>query len=90
MAALELSALQSMSAIIVQPNDWITKEHLMLVTGLTDGKIRAFRRKGAWRQGKEWILVSTDGCNKPNSDTMYHLPTINAWFTSQRGHQPTE
>ncbi|HGM7029075.1 excisionase family protein [Serratia liquefaciens] len=87
---IKIPALEGMGVFIIQPNEWLTKEWLILVTGISEGKIRAYRRKGAWRQGKEWVLVATDGDNKPNSDTMYHLPTINAWFATQRGRQPTD
>lgn len=98
MATINLSTLQGIKVPasegtglnIIQPNEWLTKEWLSLVTGISEGKIRAYRRKGAWCQGKEWILVATDGDIKPNSDTMYHLPTINAWFAKQRRRQPTD
>lgn len=82
-----LTALPSMS-INIQPNKWLTKDLLMLVTGLSDGKIRAFRR-GAWRQGKEWILASTDGIPKSNSEALYNLDEINAFLDKQATKQPT-
>ena len=84
--------LNGMSTVVMlQPNEWLTKDLLMLVTGLTEGKIRKYRGyKGGWVQGKEWILVATDGTPKPNSEAMYNLPAINKWLSAQSKKQPTK
>lgn len=73
--------------IYLQPNEWITCKKLCEVTGFTPGKVRSYRQKG-WRQGKEWILVSCDGIPKSTSEALYHLPSINKWFSNQTKSQP--
>ncbi len=73
--------------LLLQPNEWVTKEILSIVTGFSSGKIRSYRQRG-WRQGKEWILVACDGHPKETSEALYHLPSINLWFDNQKANQP--
>ncbi|MCW7764477.1 hypothetical protein B5C26_13325 [Photorhabdus luminescens] len=77
------------SVIFVSPNEWVTKEVLSFSTGLKPGKIRRCRDK-AWKQGKEWLLVASDGHPKDNSEVMYNLPAINKWIAKQASKQPIQ
>lgn len=76
-----------MNTINLTPNEWVTKDVLMLVTGFKPGKVRAFR-ENVWRQGREYTLISPNGDPKKNSEALYHLPSINNWIKDQAKKQP--
>lgn len=63
----------------IAPNEWVTDELLMELTGMKRGTIlRA--RKESWFSGREYKHMSPDGKPKRNSECLYHLPTINRWI----------
>ncbi|WP_140919062.1 excisionase family protein [Limnobaculum xujianqingii] len=73
--------------IQLTPNEWVTADVLSAITGLKEGKIRNCRLK-SWRQGLEYILVSSTGEPKRKSEAMYNLPAINKWIAKQAAKQP--
>ncbi|AYN30309.1 excisionase [Buttiauxella sp. 3AFRM03] len=77
-----------MRAIIqVVPNDWVTEDILIAVTGLKPGTIMR-ARKNSWLLGREYLHVSPDGAPKPSSECMYNRKAVDQWIESQKKNQP--
>jgi len=55
--------------IQVEPNEWVTEQLLIAVTGMKPGTI-ARARKNSWLLGREYKHVSPDGEPKPTSECM--------------------
>lgn len=73
-----------MTTIIhLEPNDWVTEQVLIAVTGLKSGTI-ARARKNSWLLGKEYKHISPDGQPKPTSECMYNRKAVDAWIAAQK------
>lgn len=71
----------------IVPNDWVTEDKLVEITGLRPGTIEAARKK-SWMVGREYIHVSPDGIPKPNSECMYNRKAVDQWVESMSKKQP--
>ena len=69
--------------IQVEPNEWVTEQLLIAVTGMKPGTI-ARARKNAWLLGREYKHVSPDGEPKPTSECMYNRKAVDAWIAAQK------
>ena len=69
--------------IQVEPNEWVTEQLLIAVTGLKPGTI-ARARKNSWLLGREYKHVSPDGEPKPTSECMYNRKAVDAWVAAQK------
>ncbi|TNL10474.1 excisionase [Kosakonia cowanii] len=69
--------------IYVEPNDWVSEDLLMAVTGLKSGTI-ARARKNAWLLGREYKHMSPEGDPKPTSECVYNRKAVDAWIASQK------
>ncbi|GJL37359.1 excisionase [Enterobacter hormaechei] len=69
--------------IQVEPNEWVTEQLLIAVTGLKPGTI-ARARKNSWLLGREYKHVSPDGAPKPTSECMYNRKAVDAWIAAQK------
>ena len=56
---------------LIVPNDWVTQDKLVEITGLRPGTIEAARKK-SWMVGREYLHVAPDGNPKENSECMYN------------------
>ena len=73
--------------IQVEPNEWVTEQLLIAVTGLKPGTI-ARARKNSWLLGREYKHVSPDGEPKPTSECMYNRKAVDQWVESMSKKQP--
>ncbi|MDU1953191.1 excisionase family protein [Atlantibacter hermannii] len=71
----------------ITPNEWVTEQKLIELTGLRPGTIEAARRK-SWLLGREYLHVSPDGVPKPTSECMYNRKAIDQWVESLKKRQP--
>ena len=71
----------------IVPNDWVTEDKLVEITGLRPGTIEAARKK-SWMVGREYIHISPDGVPKKNSECMYNRKAVDQWVESLRKNQP--
>ncbi|WP_312385068.1 excisionase family protein [Atlantibacter subterraneus] len=71
----------------ITPNEWVTEQKLIELTGLRPGTIEAARRK-SWLLGREYLHVSPDGVPKPTSECMYNRKAIDQWVDSLKKRQP--
>lgn len=69
--------------IQLEPNDWVTEELLIAVTGLKSGTI-ARARKNAWLLGREYKHVSPVGEPKPTNECMYNRKAVDAWIAAMK------
>ncbi|WP_354692028.1 excisionase family protein [Phytobacter sp. RSE-02] len=69
--------------IQVEPNEWVTEQLLIAVTGMKPGTI-AQARKNSWLLGREYKHVSPDGEPKPTSECMYSRKAVDAWIAAQK------
>lgn len=66
---------------LIVPNDWVTEEKLVEITGLRPGTIERARKK-CWMVGREYLHVSPDGVPKKNSECMYNRKAVDQWVES--------
>lgn len=52
---------------LIVPNDWVTEEKLVEITGLRPGTIERARKK-CWMVGREYLHVSPDGVPKKTAN----------------------
>jgi hypothetical protein len=71
----------------IVPNDWVTQEKLVEITGLRPGTIDAARKK-SWMVGREYLHVAPDGNPKENSECMYNRKAVDQWVESLSKKQP--
>ncbi|ARF49615.1 excisionase family protein [Pantoea stewartii] len=71
------------TVIHLEPNEWVTEQVLIAVSGLKSGTI-ARARKNSWLLGREYKHVSPDGEPKPTSECMYNRKAIDAWVSAQK------
>lgn len=71
------------TVIMLTPNDWVSEEVLIAVSGLSESMIRHARRT-SWLEGREYRYVSADMNPKDNCRIMYHRASIDIWVTKQR------
>lgn len=71
----------------ITPNEWVTEQKLIELTGLRPGTIEAARKK-SWLLGREYLHVSPDGVPKPTSECMYNRKAIDQWVDSLKKRQP--
>ncbi|ECF9060627.1 excisionase [Salmonella enterica] len=72
---------------LIVPNDWVTEEKLVEITGLRQGTIER-ARKNCWMIGREYLHVSPDGVPKKNSECMYNRKAVDQWVESMSKKQP--
>lgn len=73
-----------MATIIqIEPNEWVSEDLLMAVTGMKRGTITR-ARKSSWLIGREYKHVSPEGEPKPTSECMYNRKAVDAWIQSQK------
>lgn len=72
---------------LIVPNDWVTEEKLVEITGLRPGTIER-ARKNCWMVGREYLHVSPDGVPKKNSECMYNRKAVDQWVESMSKKQP--
>lgn len=72
---------------LIVPNDWVTEEKLVEITGLRPGTIERARKK-CWMVGREYLHVSPDGVPKKNSECMYNRKAVDQWVESMAKKQP--
>ncbi|HGW2955527.1 TPA: excisionase family protein [Raoultella ornithinolytica] len=73
-----------MATIIqIEPNEWVSEDLLMAVTGMKRGTITR-ARKFSWLLGREYKHVSPEGEPKPTSECMYNRKAVDAWIQSQK------
>ncbi len=75
------------NVIKLLPNDWVTEEKLVELTGLRPGTIKRAREK-SWLQGREYLHISPEGDPKPNSECMYNRNAIDRWVEGHATRQP--
>ena len=75
------------SIIQLEPNDWVSEDLLIAVTGLKTGTI-ARARKNSWLLGREYLHVSPDGEPKAGNECMYNRKAVDEWVWSQKNKQP--
>ncbi|WP_135385822.1 excisionase family protein [Escherichia sp. E4208] len=66
---------------LIVPNDWVTEQKLIEITGLRPGTIER-ARKQSWLVGREYLHVAPDGIPKENSECMYNRKAIDQWVES--------
>lgn len=69
--------------VYVEPNEWVSEELLMAVTGLKSGTIARARKK-AWFIGREYKHVSPEGEPGPKSECLYNRKAVDAWVAAQK------
>lgn len=69
--------------IMIEPNEWVTEQLLIAVTGLKPGTITRARKK-AWLLGREYKHMSPEGDPKPTSECVYNRKAVDAWIASQK------
>ncbi|WP_318368882.1 excisionase family protein [Enterobacter sp.] len=69
------------------PNDWVTEQKLIELTGLRPGTIMRARRE-SWLVGREYMHISPDGIPKANSECMYNRKAIDQWVVALASKQP--
>ena len=67
--------------IQIEPNEWVSEDLLMAVTGMKRGTITR-ARKSSWLLGREYKHVSPEGDPKPTSECMYNRKAVDAWTVS--------
>lgn len=72
---------------LIVPNDWVTEQKLIEITGLRPGTIER-ARKQSWLVGREYLHVAPDGIPKENSECMYNRKAIGQWVESMSKKQP--
>lgn len=78
----------SMNNIIqLEPNDWVSEDLLIAVTGLKSGTI-ARARKNSWFLGREYLHLSPDGDPKAGNACMYNRKAVDEWVAAQKNKQP--
>jgi hypothetical protein len=75
------------NVIQLMPNEWVTEEVLISITGWRPGTIKR-ARENVWLQGREYILFSPVNDPKPNSECMYNRKAIDQWVAGQVKKQP--
>jgi hypothetical protein len=73
--------------ILIVPNDWVTEDLLVKVTGLRPGTIARARKK-SWLCGREYVHISPDSIPKENSECMYNRKAVDMWVESFKKKQP--
>lgn len=69
--------------IMIEPNEWVTEQLLIAVTGLKPGTITRARKK-SWLLGREYKHMSPEGDPKPTSECVYNRKAVDAWIASQK------
>ncbi len=69
--------------IQIEPNEWVSEDLLMAVTGMKRGTITR-ARKSSWLLGREYKHVSPEGEPKPTSECMYNRKAVDAWIQAQK------
>lgn len=69
--------------IMIEPNEWVTEQLLIAVTGLKPGTITRARKK-SWLLGREYKHISPEGDPKPTSECVYNRKAVDAWIASQK------
>lgn len=69
--------------IQIEPNEWVSEDLLMAVTGMKRGTITR-ARKSSWLLGREYKHVSPEGEPKPTSERMYNRKAVDAWIQAQK------
>ncbi|HBL7420308.1 TPA: excisionase family protein [Escherichia coli] len=69
--------------IQIEPNEWVSEDLLMAVTGMKRGTITR-ARKSSWLLGREYKHVSPEGDPKPTSECMYNRKAVDAWIQEQK------
>ncbi|WP_316543706.1 excisionase family protein [Klebsiella grimontii] len=69
--------------IQIEPNEWVSEDLLMAVTGLKRGTITR-ARKASWLLGREYKHVSPEDEPKPTSECMYNRKAVDAWIQAQK------
>lgn len=69
--------------IQIEPNEWVSEDLLMAVTGMKRGTITR-ARKFSWLLGREYKHVSPEGEPKPTNECMYNRKAVDAWIQSQK------
>jgi|GEM_PF-62542 len=72
---------------LIVPNEWVTEDKLVEITGLRPGTIER-ARKNCWMVGREYLHISPDGVPKKNSECMYNRKAVDQWVESLRKNQP--
>ncbi|MDE1188238.1 MAG: excisionase family protein [Pantoea sp.] len=79
-----------MTTIIqLEPNEWVTEDLLIALTGLKPGTIARARKK-SWLLGREYKHVSPEDAPKPTSECMYNRKAVDAWVGRQKLPEVTE
>ncbi|WP_017346162.1 excisionase family protein [Pantoea sp. A4] len=71
------------NVIQIVPNEWVTEDLLIALTGLKPGTIARARKK-SWLVGREYRHVSPENDPKPTSECMYNRKAIDAWVAAQK------
>ena len=69
--------------IQIEPNEWVSEDLLMAVTGMKRGSITR-ARKSSWLLGREYKHVSPEGDPKPTSECMYNRKAVDAWIYAMK------
>ncbi|HBM2885802.1 TPA: excisionase family protein [Klebsiella oxytoca] len=69
--------------IQLEPNEWVSENLLIAVTGMKRGTITRARKK-SWLLGREYKHVSPEGDPKPTSECMYNRKAVDAWIAAQK------
>ncbi|MXF46222.1 excisionase [Raoultella sp. Lac2] len=73
-----------MATIIkIEPNEWVSEDLLMAITGMKRGTITR-ARKFSWLLGREYKHVSPEGDPKPTNECMYNRKAVDAWIHAQK------
>jgi hypothetical protein len=71
---------------LIVPNDWVTEEKLVEITGLRPGTIERARKNAGWSAGN--ICMSPGRRPKENSECMYNRKAVDQWVESMSKKQP--
>ena len=79
-----------MTTIIqLEPNDWVTEDLLIAVTGLKSGTIARARKK-SWLLGREYKHMTPEGDPSIKNECVYNRKAVDAWMDALKLPKVTE
>jgi hypothetical protein len=79
-----------MTVIIqLEPNEWVTEEVLIAVTGMKSGTISRARKK-SWLLGREYKHMAPEGDPSIKNECVYNRKAVDAWMGALKLPKVTE